>query len=71
MADKPPREQAEECFRRAYQTQMKGALDDAITLYRKSIESLPTAEAHTSSEQRKAPRDAAACPATGPTPPHR
>jgi Tfp pilus assembly protein PilF len=38
---------AEEFFRAAYEAQMKGDLDRAIALYRKSIEAVPTAEAHT------------------------
>jgi len=40
-------ESAEEFFRRAYEAQMAGELDAAITLYQKSIELGPTAEAHT------------------------
>jgi Tfp pilus assembly protein PilF len=38
---------AEALFRAAYEAQMKGDLDRAIALYRKSIEVVPTAEAHT------------------------
>jgi tetratricopeptide (TPR) repeat protein len=34
-------------LRKAYQLQMQGELELAITLYRRSIEILPTAEAHT------------------------
>ena len=34
-------------FERAYEHQMKGELDEAVDLYKKSIEILPTAEAHT------------------------
>jgi Tfp pilus assembly protein PilF len=40
-------EAAEEYFRRAYEAQMAGELDRAITYYKKSIELHPTAEAHT------------------------
>ena len=40
-------ETAEEYFRRAYEAQMAGELDQAVDLYRKSIELGPTAEAHT------------------------
>ena len=40
-------ESAEEFFRRAYEAQMAGELDSAITFYKKSIELGPTAEAHT------------------------
>ena len=40
-------EPAEEYFRRAYEAQMAGELDEAVSLYRKSIELAPTAEAHT------------------------
>ncbi|HEV8676915.1 MAG TPA: tetratricopeptide repeat protein [Methylomirabilota bacterium] len=40
-------ERAEEYFRRAYEAQMRGDLDQAVALYRKSIEAVPTAEAHT------------------------
>jgi Tfp pilus assembly protein PilF len=38
---------AEDLFRKAYEAQMKGDLDRAVVLYRKSIELHPTAEAHT------------------------
>jgi len=34
-------------FKEAYERQMKGELEQAIDLYRKSIEAFPTAEAHT------------------------
>jgi tetratricopeptide (TPR) repeat protein len=34
-------------FRKAYRYQMKGELEEAITFYRKSIETDPTAEAYT------------------------
>jgi tetratricopeptide (TPR) repeat protein len=40
-------ETAEEYFRRAYEAQMAGELDQAVAFYRKSIELGPTAEAHT------------------------
>ncbi len=39
--------EAEKYFQEAYQKQMDGALEEAIQLYRKSIELYPTAEAHT------------------------
>jgi len=38
---------AEDWFRRAYEHQMAGRLDEAIACYTKSIELGPTAEAHT------------------------
>ena len=41
------REQALQYFQRAYELQMKGELDEAIALYRKSIEACPTGEAYT------------------------
>lgn len=47
MADQKPMERAIQLFRRAYRLQMKGDLEEAIDLYRKSIETFPTAEAHT------------------------
>ena len=34
-------------FQQAYEVQMKGQLDDAVTLYKRSIELFPTAEAYT------------------------
>ncbi len=34
-------------FQQAYERQMKGELEEAVDLYKKSIESHPTAEAHT------------------------
>ena len=34
-------------FQQAYECQMKGRLDEAVTLYRNSIDAFPTAEAHT------------------------
>jgi tetratricopeptide (TPR) repeat protein len=39
--------QAEAYFRAAYAAQMRGALDEAIALYRRSLACVPTAEAHT------------------------
>ena len=41
------RGEAERYFRMAYEAQMKGDLETAIACYRKSIASVPTAEAHT------------------------
>jgi tetratricopeptide (TPR) repeat protein len=40
-------EKAAELFQNAYRAQMQGSLDDAVDLYKKSIELYPTAEAHT------------------------
>lgn len=59
-------ESAEEYFRRAYQAQMAGELDSAISYYKKSIELGPTAEAHTFlgwtySFQRRYPEAIAEC----------
>jgi len=34
-------------FQRAYEAQMKGNLDEAVTLYKESLELFPTAEAYT------------------------
>ena len=42
-----PLEEAQRCFQEAYQHQMRGNLDTAIALYKKSLELQPTAEAHT------------------------
>jgi Tfp pilus assembly protein PilF len=39
--------QAETHFRAAYAAQMRGDLDEAIDLYRRSLACVPTAEAHT------------------------
>jgi Tfp pilus assembly protein PilF len=36
-----------ELFQRAYQHQMRGELDEAVTLYTRSIETYPTAEGYT------------------------
>jgi tetratricopeptide (TPR) repeat protein len=41
------RKRAEELFESAYEAQMRGDLDDAVTLYRMSLNAHPTAEAHT------------------------
>jgi Tfp pilus assembly protein PilF len=38
---------AERFFEEAYRLQMKGQFSEAVELYKKSIESFPTAEAHT------------------------
>ena len=46
-ADSYYRSEAERIFQEAYQMQMDGKLEDAIVLYRKSLELFPTAEAHT------------------------
>ena len=40
-------EKARELFQTAYESQMVGDLDEAISLYQASIETYPTAEAHT------------------------
>lgn len=47
MAVPSVKEQAKELFEQAYRLQMKGDLDDAVALYKKSIALFPTAEAHT------------------------
>ncbi len=47
MTDEELRDRALTYFRDAYRHQMKGELEEAIELYRKSIETFPTAEAHT------------------------
>ncbi len=47
MTEKDLREQAIDYFREAYRHQMNGELEEAIELYRKSIATYPTAEAHT------------------------
>ena len=41
------RELAQRFFDEAYRRQQQGAFEEAVELYQKSIESLPTAEAHT------------------------
>lgn len=42
-----PKQRARQLFRRAYRAQMKGEIDEALGLYRASIELFPTAEAYT------------------------
>ena len=39
--------EAWELFQKAYQQQMKGELEEAVSLYRQSLAAHPTAEAHT------------------------
>ena len=41
------KQEAIELFRKAHELQMKGALEEAVELYKKSIEIYPTAEAYT------------------------
>ncbi len=41
------RQRARDYFDRAYARQMKGEIEEAITLYKQSLDALPTAEAHT------------------------
>jgi len=45
--DDPLRTRANRLFHEAYRKQMGGELEEAATLYRKSIDSYPTAEAYT------------------------
>ena len=47
MEDKEKIERAESLFQEAYRCQMEGELEEAIRLYRHSIQCHPTAEAHT------------------------
>jgi len=50
MDEAEARERAERAarhFQEAYEAQMRGDLDAAVALYRKSIDAVPTAEAHT------------------------
>ena len=47
MSDGSDIEQARKYFEEAYQHQVKGELEEAVALYKKSIEAFPTAEAHT------------------------
>ena len=47
MNEQEQQRQARDHFQQAYDRQMKGELDEAIALYRRSIEIWPTAEAHT------------------------
>src|SRR5688572_4348305 len=42
-----PRGRAAELFRRAYEAQVEKRYEEAVELYRRSIETYPTAEAHT------------------------
>lgn len=41
------KQEAWHCFQQAYERQMKGELEEAATLYKRSIDLHPTAEAHT------------------------
>lgn len=45
--DEERKQRAIRLFEDAYKLQMKGELDEAVDLYKKSIESYPTAEAYT------------------------
>src|SRR5437870_9679886 len=47
MAEEARQERAVRLFRKAYEHQMKKELDEAVELYKKSIDAYPTAEAHT------------------------
>jgi Tfp pilus assembly protein PilF len=47
MSDPTWLEDAEAYFRKGYEAQMQGNLEEAIANYRRSIELCPTAEAHT------------------------
>ncbi|MDX1664743.1 MAG: tetratricopeptide repeat protein [Candidatus Promineifilaceae bacterium] len=47
MSDEIQRQQAMILFERAYRHQMQGEFADAIILYKRSLQTLPTAEAHT------------------------
>jgi Tfp pilus assembly protein PilF len=47
MGSDGPEERARSLVERAYQRQMAGDLDEAVDLYRQSIATWPTAEAHT------------------------
>ncbi|MBK8230144.1 MAG: tetratricopeptide repeat protein [Candidatus Eisenbacteria bacterium] len=42
-----PKQKARQLFRKAYRAQMRGALEEALGLYRASIDTFPTAEAYT------------------------
>lgn len=46
-ADRVRREEAMDLFREAYERQMRGELEEAVELYKRSIETYPTAESHT------------------------
>lgn len=47
MSEKQDEKLAREYFERAYEHQLNGELEQAVEYYQKSIEALPTAEAHT------------------------
>lgn len=47
MSENDDHKLAIEYFQQAYASQMKGELDDAVELYKKSIQAFPTAEAYT------------------------
>ena len=47
MDEETPKERAVRLLQQAYERQMKGELQDAVDLYKKSIEAFPTAEAYT------------------------
>ncbi len=47
MTEDEAKKIAQDMFRKAYDLQMSGELDDAIDQYKRSIEIFPTAEAHT------------------------
>src|SRR5262245_41149654 len=47
MDEETRRHLADRFFQEAYRLQIKGELTEAVELYKKSIESFPTAEAHT------------------------
>lgn len=47
MADQERLSKATGLWRKAYALQMEGKFDEAVTLYKASIDVLPTAEAHT------------------------
>ena len=47
MAEESRQERASRLFHEAYEHQMKKELDEAVQLYKKSIEAYPTAEAYT------------------------
>jgi tetratricopeptide (TPR) repeat protein len=47
MENKDSRDLAYDLFQQAYEHQMEGELEAAIELYQRSIETCPTAEAHT------------------------
>ena len=47
MSEETRQQRAIRLFHEAYQHQVKGELEEAVSLYRKSIECFPTAEAYT------------------------